>query len=181
MFEFEHTSLSSSRSLRSSLCPSSSYVSPGYLERLWARSLFSGHVTCICGYASDLKLRSPAKLSLFFLSFFFFDYCRTHRPHLFFSSSTCWCRYVPLHSFSFPAPSLCFIRLCSESLFLATPLVDRLASTSYVLPQSLYFPGNTPHMTLAYSDLPEQAISIDGKHPVTRRRLVLLDLSKGFE
>ena len=125
MFEFEHASLSSSHSLHSSLCPSFSNVSPGYLERLWARSLFPGQVACIRGYASGLKLCSPAKLSYFFFLFILTTAGRI-APHLFFSSSTHWCRYVPLHSFSSPGSSLCFTRLRSESLFSATPLVDRL-------------------------------------------------------
>ena len=121
MFEFEHASLSSSHSLRSSLCPSSSYVSPGDLETLWARSLFPGHVICIRGYASGLKPRSLAKLSLFFLSFFFsfFHYFSTSAGRIAPTSS-----FLPLHAGAAMSRS-------TLSLFLA------LASASYVFAQSL--------------------------------------------
>lgn len=124
MFEFEHASLSSSHSLRSSLCPSFSNVSPGYLERLWARSLFPGQVSCIRGYASGLKFRSPAKLSFFFLSFFFSFF------HLISTTAGCIAptsSFLPLHTGAAMSRS-------TLSLLLA------LASASYVFAQSLSSP-----------------------------------------
>ena len=96
-----------------------------------ARPLFPEHVLWLVAP----NFTHPLMVSFFFL-FFLFDYCRTHcqrRPVRTLASSLTpaecnpralppspsFCRYGPLHSFSFLA----------------------LAPASYVFAQSLYFPG----------------------------------------
>ena len=115
-----------------SVSPSSSF-SPRYLEWLWLGHSFQ---SMFCGSGPELRSPAYAKFFFFFFFFFLFDYCRTHRqrrPVRTLASSltpaecntrplppsSSFCRYGPLHSFSFLA----------------------LAPASYVFAQSLYFLG----------------------------------------